>query len=99
MQMTRSCASSAQQLIGEASAAYARRDSERLDYTSHTLKGSFTTFSLAALGTLAGAIEKQAEKNELDGLDTKLKELRTQFDKVMPHLMTMKEKLKRQSGS
>ncbi|MBF8296095.1 MAG: domain S-box protein [Bacteroidetes bacterium] len=88
----------AQQLIGEASAVYARRDSERLDYISHTLKGSFTTFNLTALVTLAAAIELQAEKNELDGLDKKVEELRTQIDNVMPHLMTLKGKLMRRSG-
>ena len=89
----------AQQLIKESAAVYARRDSGRLDYISHTLKGSFTTFNLTALGALAGAIEKQAEKNELEDLETKLKELRAQFDTVMPHFLTLKEKLKRQAGS
>jgi HPt (histidine-containing phosphotransfer) domain-containing protein len=89
----------AQQLIEESAAVHARRDSGRLDYISHTLKGSFTTFNLTALGKLAGAIEKQAEKNELDGLDTKVEELRTQFEKVTPLLMTLKRKLMRQSGN
>ena len=89
----------ARQLIGEASAVHARRDSERLDYISHTLKGSFTTFNLAPLVALAAAIELRAERKELDGLDKTLEELRTQFENVFPHLMTLKEKLMRQSGS
>jgi HPt (histidine-containing phosphotransfer) domain-containing protein len=88
----------ARQLIGEASAVYARRDSERLDYICHTLKGIFTTFNLPRLMALAAAIELQAEKNELDGLDKNLEELRTEFENVLPHLMTLKEKLMRRSG-
>jgi response regulator RpfG family c-di-GMP phosphodiesterase len=89
----------ARQLIGEASAVYARRDSERLDYICHTLKGIFTTFNLPRLMALAAAIELQAEKNELDGLDKNLEELRTEFENVLPHLMTLKEKLMRRSGN
>jgi len=89
---------SAQQLIEEMSAVCARRDSKRLDFISHTLKGSFTTFNLGDLVAIASAIEKRAENNELEGLEKSLKELRTQFDKVMPYLMTLRRKLLRQSG-
>jgi CheY-like chemotaxis protein/HPt (histidine-containing phosphotransfer) domain-containing protein len=88
---------SAQQFLEEMFAVYARRDSKRLDYISHTLKGSFTTFNLGDLVAIASAIEKRAENNELEGLEKSLKELRTQFDKVMPYLMTLRRKLLRQS--
>jgi PAS domain S-box-containing protein len=87
----------AERLIGEAFVVCARRDNERLEYLSHTLRGSFTTFNLASLGMLAAAIEKQAQKNELDGLDKKLEELRAQFNDVMPLLLMLKGKLMRQS--
>ena len=85
-----------QGLISETFDVYARRNSERLDYISHTLKGSFTTFNLGSLVALAADIEKKAEKNDLEGLDKKLEELRFQFEKVIPHLMTLKGKLTRQ---
>ena len=88
----------AQQLIAELPGAYARRDHSRLDYLSHTLKGSFTTFNLIHLVAIAAGIEKRAEANELDGLEKDLEVLRTQFEHMKPLLMVLRGKLVRQSG-
>jgi CheY-like chemotaxis protein len=88
----------ADHLLEEALKAYDNRDGARLDYAAHTLKGSFTTFNLSELVEVARTIEVDAEKNELEGLGKKVLMLRQLFDHVRPLLLTLREKLDRESG-
>ena len=73
--------------------AHGEKNAKRLNHLAHTLKGSFTTFNLPELSALCFTIEKQAEQNNLDGLETMLEELQHSFERVRPLLEELQKKL------
>jgi len=78
-------------LLREVSAAVERGDAEGLARAAHTLRGSLSYFGVKRSVELADRLQEMGRDADLGGASTALGELKTEFQRLLPHLESFRE--------
>ncbi|WP_459867187.1 hybrid sensor histidine kinase/response regulator [Endothiovibrio diazotrophicus] len=81
----------AQRALEKLTAAVDAQDSDALRHAAHSLKSQSATLGARTLSSLSRELEAQGEAGRLDGANERLAAARSEFERVLPAILALKD--------